>query len=92
VAAALNDVQGPVIVAGHSDSQPIRSARFPNNLALSLARAEAVAERVGSKVAEPTRLSAEGRADREPIAPNDTAEGRATNRRIEIVLVQKDGQ
>jgi type VI secretion system protein ImpK len=92
VAAALDDVDGPVIVAGHSDSQPIRSARFPNNLALSLARAEAVAERVGSKIADPTRLSAEGRADREPIAPNDTAEGRATNRRIEIVLVQKDGQ
>ena len=92
VAAALDDVDGPVIVAGHSDSVPIRSARFASNLALSLARAEAVAVRVASLIKDPSRLKAEGRADREPIAPNDTPEGRATNRRIEIVLVQREGQ
>lgn len=92
VAAALDDVDGPVIVAGHSDSVPIRSARFASNLALSLARAEAVAARVASLIKDPSRLKAEGRADREPIAPNDTPEGRATNRRIEIVLVQREGQ
>ena len=42
VADALNDTDGPVIVAGHSDNVPIRTARYPNNLALSLARAESV--------------------------------------------------
>jgi type VI secretion system protein ImpK len=90
VADALNDTDGPVIVAGHSDNVPIRSARFPNNLALSLARAESVRGFLATRLDNPSRLKAEGRADREPIASNDTAEGRAANRRIEIVLVRKD--
>jgi type VI secretion system protein ImpK len=89
VAAALNDTAGPVLVAGHSDSQPIRSARFPSNQHLSLARAESVLKTLAATVADPTRLKAEGRADKEPIAPNATAEGRAANRRIEIVLVRE---
>lgn len=89
VAAALNDTTGPVLVAGHSDSQPIRSARFPSNQHLSLARAETVLKTLAATVADPTRLKAEGRADKEPIAPNSTAEGRAANRRIEVVLVRE---
>lgn len=90
VAEALDETDGPVIVAGHSDNVPIRSARFPNNLALSLARAESVVAFLSDKLADSTRLKAEGRADKEPLMPNDTAEGRAANRRIEIVLVRKD--
>ena len=39
-------------------------------------------------IADPSRLSAEGRSDREPIADNETAEGRAANRRIEILLIK----
>ncbi|MEC9434457.1 MAG: type VI secretion system protein TssL, long form, partial [Pseudomonadota bacterium] len=88
VAAALEDEPGQVIVAGHSDSQPIRTARFPSNLALSLARARTVMTRIGAALSDPARLTAEGRADAEPIAPNDTAAGRARNRRIEILLVK----
>lgn len=90
VAAALEDTTGPVIVVGHSDNVPIRSAKFPSNLALSLARAESVLETIASQLADPARLSAEGRADKDPIATNQTPEGRAQNRRIEIVLVRKD--
>jgi type VI secretion system protein ImpK len=90
VADALSETDGPVIVAGHSDNVPIRSARFPNNLALSLARAESVLDVIAAKLTDPTRLKAEGRADKEPVMSNDTAEGRAANRRIEIVLVRKD--
>ena len=89
VAAALNDTEGPVLVVGHSDSQPIRSARFPSNQHLSLARAESVLKTLGDTLADPARLKAEGRADKEPIAPNQTAEGRAANRRIEIVLIRE---
>ncbi|MDO9524340.1 MAG: type VI secretion system protein TssL, long form [Gemmobacter sp.] len=92
VAAALADTKGPVIVVGHSDSQPINSARFPSNQHLSLARAEAVRNSVAVKLTDPARLSAEGRAEKEPIAPNTTAEGRATNRRIEIVLMREQTQ
>jgi type VI secretion system protein ImpK len=92
VAAALKDTKGPVIIVGHSDNQPIKSARFPSNMALSLARAEAVKSSLSKLIDDPARLSAEGRADKEPIVPNDTAEGRATNRRIEIVLVREQTQ
>jgi len=88
VAQALNTEPGSVIVAGHSDNVPIRSARFPTNMALSLARAQSVADLLKRQVADPGRIRAEGRADREPIASNDTAEGRARNRRIEVILVK----
>jgi type VI secretion system protein ImpK len=91
VASALNDEPGPVIIAGHSDNVPIRSSRFPSNMALSLARAKSVMERMSGALDDPARLSAEGRADKEPIADNATREGRAANRRIEVLLVREDG-
>jgi type VI secretion system protein ImpK len=92
VAKALNDEPGKVIIAGHSDNVPIRSSRFPSNMHLSLARAKTVMNTMESALTDPTRLSAEGRADAEPIADNATAEGRATNRRIEVLLVQEQDQ
>lgn len=90
VAQALDETAGPIIIVGHSDNVPIRSSRFPSNERLSLARAEAVMRTLASKIATSDRLEAEGRADKEPIADNGTRDGRAKNRRIEIVLVRKD--
>jgi len=90
VAVALNDEPGSVIVAGHSDNVPIRSSRFPSNLALSLGRAKSVMNEMAGEIADTNRLGAEGRADSEPIGDNATREGRATNRRIEVLLVQED--
>ncbi len=93
VAEALNEsTTGPVLIAGHSDSDPIRTARFPDNMALSLARAEAVRARLAKLVGDPSRLSAEGRAAAEPIADNATREGKAQNRRIEIILLREGVQ
>ncbi|WP_292286635.1 type VI secretion system protein TssL, long form [Marivita sp.] len=89
VATALNDEQGQVIVVGHSDNIPIRSSRFPSNMHLSLARAKSVMASMATTMDDESRLSAEGRADAEPIADNGTREGRAKNRRIEVVLVQE---
>ena len=89
VAEALNDEKGRIIVAGHSDNVPIRSSRFPSNMALSLARAKSVMAGMAKVMTNPDRLSAEGRADKEPIADNGTRAGRAKNRRIEILLVQE---
>lgn len=85
IAAALQQVPGRVAVVGHSDNQAIRSLRFPSNWHLSLARAQSVRQLLGQTV-EGSRLAAEGRADSEPVADNATAEGRARNRRVDIVL------
>lgn len=89
VAQALNDEPGKIIIVGHSDNVPIRSSRFPSNMFLSLARAKAVMDKMASAIDDDSRLSAEGRADAEPIADNGTREGRAKNRRIEVVLIQE---
>ncbi|MBD8891283.1 type VI secretion system protein TssL, long form [Roseibium litorale] len=88
VAKALDDEPGRIIVAGHSDNVPIRTARFPSNLQLSLARAQSVMARISASLKDNGRISAEGRADKEPVASNDTPEGRAKNRRIEVILVK----
>lgn len=89
VAEALRDEPGKIIIVGHSDNVPIRSSRFPSNMHLSLARAKSVMKSMAATVQKTDRLSAEGRADAEPIADNGTREGRATNRRIEVILVQE---
>ncbi|WP_417689078.1 type VI secretion system protein TssL, long form [Roseibium sp.] len=88
VARALGDEEGRIIVVGHSDNIPIRTARFPSNLELSLARAKSVMQRISDSLENKDRISAEGRADKDPVATNDTPEGRAKNRRIEIILVK----
>ena len=92
VARSLNEEPGPVIIVGHSDNVPIRSSRFPSNMHLSLARAKSVMNGIARIFDDPNRLTAEGRADKEPIADNGTAEGRARNRRIEVVLVRESDQ
>lgn len=74
-------------IAGHTDNVPIRTPRFPSNWELSTRRAVAVARYLIEQGMSPKRLSAAGYADTEPVASNDTDEGRAQNRRIEIVLV-----
>ncbi|MGZ8230469.1 MAG: DotU family type VI secretion system protein [Burkholderiales bacterium] len=83
----LNRVPGAVRITGHTDNQPIRSVRFPSNWHLSQERARSVAHMVGARLSEPGRVNAEGRADSEPIAPNDSPANRARNRRVEITLL-----
>lgn len=87
VAVALRDELGKVNVVGYTDNQQIRTVRFPSNFQLSQARAEATAEVIADEIG-PARVSAEGRADADPLAPNDTPDGRAQNRRVEIVLLR----
>lgn len=83
IAAALDRMPGAIVVVGHADGSPAGS-RFASNNDLSSARARAVAERMAKKLADPQRITAEGRADAEPIAPNDSADGRAKNRRVVV--------
>ncbi|WP_282609176.1 type VI secretion system protein TssL, long form [Pelagibius sp. Alg239-R121] len=89
IGTALKTEPGKIIVAGHSDNVPIRTVRFPSNWHLSLARASSVAKILTGYLQDPGRMSVDGRADNEPIASNKTAEGRAENRRIEIILIKE---
>jgi chemotaxis protein MotB len=76
-------------VDGYTDNVPIGpelKSRFPSNWELSTARATDVVRYLVSKGVDPKRLSATGFGDTQPVASNDTAQGRAKNRRIEIVL------
>ena len=86
IALGLAEQAGPIVISGHSDDQPIRSARFASNWHLSQARARMVEQLLAERLPA-QRLRAEGRADAEPIAPNDTPAGRARNRRVEITLL-----
>ncbi|MEO8630232.1 MAG: DotU family type VI secretion system protein [Betaproteobacteria bacterium] len=86
IAQALDQVPGAVLVSGHTDNQRILSARFPSNWHLSKERAAAVVALLAGNMQAPQRLRAEGRADSQPIAANDSADNRAKNRRVEIVV------
>jgi type VI secretion system protein ImpK len=87
IADALARVRGNVLVTGHTDNQPIvRSARFPSNWHLSDERARNVRDILIAHKVSADRIRAEGRADSEPVVPNDTVSNRAMNRRVEVTL------
>jgi chemotaxis protein MotB len=87
-ARLIEMTRGAISVEGHTDDRPIVSAlvrRFPTNWELSTARATHIVRRlVEVSGLEPARLTASGMADTRPVASNETAIGRARNRRIEI--------
>jgi chemotaxis protein MotB len=93
VAAALQTVRGKLVrVEGHTDNVPTaRGGPFPTNWELSTARALAVLRFLQDAGVDPTRLAAAGYGEFKPIFGNDTPEGRAQNRRIEIVLAPAEG-
>ena len=90
VAAAANQSTDEVRVEGHTDSDPIAAVlaqRYPTNWELSTARAAAAVRTLQATGMVPAdRLAAVGYGDSHPVAPNDTAEGRAKNRRVEIIF------
>ncbi len=86
IAAALERVPGAILVTGHTDDVPIRSARFHSNWELSTARAQSVVKLMSARIADGARLKAEGLADSQPVAPNDSEANRARNRRVVIIL------
>ena len=81
-------------VEGHTDNVPIAARyrdRFPTNWEFSTARATSVIRALLEQGGlDPEQVSASGHAHTKPIAGNDTEEGRAVNRRIEIILFPKD--
>ena len=79
-----------IVVEGHTDNVPINTAKYPDNWALSSARAQAIVKALSKQYGvDPSRLSAAGRGEFSPKADNSTPEGRAMNRRTEIILTPK---
>ena len=88
VAEVLADLDNQILVEGHTDSVPTNGTRWPTNWELSAARATAALRALNESYGlDGVRLSAVGHADTRPRATNDTAEGRAQNRRTEIVVL-----
>ena len=88
LADALQGSDAPLRVEGHTDSLPISNARYPSNWELSAGRASAVLARFAARGIPSSRLSVAGYAGERPIADNATAEGRALNRRVDLVILR----
>ncbi len=86
IAGELNARKVTVRVEGHTDDKPIKTVRFRSNWDLSTARATAVVVAFSKDGIGPERLSAAGYAEFHPLASNETAEGRAQNRRVDIIV------
>ena len=93
ISATLAKLPNPVRVEGHTDSNPIATAVYASNWELSGGRAAAVVRTVQAGGVPGGRLELSGFGDTRPISPNDTAAGRAANRRVEVLVqrIQGDG-
>jgi chemotaxis protein MotB len=92
VGAALMKIPNQVRLEGHTDNIPISSDRFSNNWVLSSSRAIAVLGVLTGQFQVPrSRLAVGGYADVVPVASNDTEEGRARNRRVDVVILSEYG-
>lgn len=87
VAGQLKDEPFNMEITGHTDNVPIRGAVYPSNWELSAVRASSVARLLADSGIAPERLYAIGREASQPIAPNDTPENRARNRRVELMIL-----
>jgi chemotaxis protein MotB len=92
VARAISRLPNPVRLEGHTDAVPIHTKRFRSNWDLSAARSIALMEILSTRYEVPReRLSIAGYADTAPVASNDSEEGRARNRRVDIVVLNEQG-
>lgn len=89
VSDLIGKVDNKIIIEGHTDNVPINTPAMPNNWHLSSARALSVLDYFldSKKILNPQRFSAQGCGEYRPIAKNDTDEGRAKNRRVNIIVV-----
>ena len=88
LAVALNQDSNPIHVEGHTDSVPMRGGRFRTNWELSAARSIAMTELLISRFDVPyKRMAIVGFAENSPVDSNDTPEGRARNRRVDLVIL-----
>jgi len=90
IAGTIRDLPNPVQLEGHTDSAPIHNRRFRSNWDLSAARSIAMLELFRDRFGIPgDRFAVAGYADAKPVDSNDSAEGRAHNRRVDIVILNR---
>ena len=86
----VTEINTKLIVIGHTDNLPINTVEFPSNWELSAARAARVTRVLVDKGIDPARIHVEGYAEYKPIADNNTWEGRAANRRVELLYSRQN--
>jgi chemotaxis protein MotB len=90
IAATLFDLEGRIQISGHTDNIPIATFRFKSNWQLSTARAVSILNAILKVSAIPSqRFIIQGHADNDPLVPNTTAQNRAINRRVEIIVIKE---
>jgi len=90
IADVLRDIPNNVRLIGHADTVPIHNRRFSSNWDLSMARSQKILELLSGQYGIPeSRLSITSYGPYRPAAPNDTEDGRASNRRVEIVILDE---
>jgi chemotaxis protein MotB len=90
IAGVIRNLPNPVRLEGHTDSMPIHTARFRDNWDLSAARAIAMLQLLSTRFGiARERLALAGYAETMPAGPNDTEQGRARNRRVDVVILNQ---
>ncbi|HJV45609.1 MAG TPA: OmpA family protein [Bacillota bacterium] len=89
IVGMINTVDNPIVIEGHTDNQPIHNSQFASNWELSGARAMSVLHYIQNQGVDPTRLRFEGYGEFKPLFPNDSAEHRESNRRVNIIILRK---
>jgi chemotaxis protein MotB len=93
LAGVLKTLPNDILVEGHTDNVPIHTAAFPSNWHLSVARAMTTADYLMTKRAlEASKFSVVGYSEYKPLVPNTTVEGRAKNRRVDIVILSTESR
>ena len=88
VASIIKKVPNDIVIEGHTDNMPISNSEYHSNWELSTARATSVLMQVLKDTdIDPGRFSASGYGEFKPVATNSTPEGRAKNRRVEIIFI-----
>lgn len=88
IATSLTSVGNHIRIEGHTDNIPINTWRFPSNWELSTGRSGTVLRRMETNYGMSSELlSSSGYGEQRPVASNDTAEGRARNRRVDIIVM-----
>lgn len=88
IAEKLKELPGKVAIEGHTDNIPISSSIYKSNWELSAARASSVLHFLLQRGLSPDRFLIAGYGEYKPVATNDTDEGRAKNRRVELIILR----